>query len=75
MIKVSGHLAGSRKKPVYHAGPNDAYAIVTHANGSVSRFEFYYGSGYLSQSSRNIFLFRPELRVLRSLISRAITAH
>ncbi len=40
------------EKPVYHAGPNDAYAIVTHANGSVSRFEFYYGSGYLSQSSR-----------------------
>jgi enediyne biosynthesis protein E4 len=30
----------------------DAYAILTFADGSTRRQEFYYGSGYLSQSSR-----------------------
>lgn len=32
--------------------PLDAYALVTLADGSVRRDEFYYGSTYLSQSSR-----------------------
>ncbi len=34
----------------------DAYAIITHNNGSVSKLEFYYGSGYLGQSSRTFFI-------------------
>ncbi|MFD1003430.1 VCBS repeat-containing protein [Ohtaekwangia kribbensis] len=33
---------------------NDAYAIMTHANGKKSKHEFYYSSGYLSQSSRRL---------------------
>lgn len=34
----------------------DFYAIVTNSNGRKSKHEFYYGSGYLSQSSRSLQL-------------------
>jgi enediyne biosynthesis protein E4 len=36
--------------------PLDAYAVVTLADGSTQRAEFYYGSSYLSQSSRFLAL-------------------
>ncbi len=39
-------------------GALDAYAVLTLANGTTRREELYYGSGYLSQSSR--FLRVPE---------------
>jgi enediyne biosynthesis protein E4 len=32
--------------------PGDAYAVLTFADGTIRREEFYYGSTYLSQSSR-----------------------
>jgi hypothetical protein len=35
---------------------NDAYAIITYANGKKSKHEFQYGAGYLSQSSRKLLL-------------------
>lgn len=36
------------------AKANDMYAMVTHANGKISKHEFYYSGGYLSQSSRRL---------------------
>ncbi|RDV15075.1 RNA-binding protein [Pontibacter diazotrophicus] len=36
--------------------PSDAYAILTLANGKKRKQEFYFGSGYLSQSSRTLWL-------------------
>jgi len=38
----------------YRAQPQDAYAIVTLKNGKTFKHEFYYGSTYLSQSSRSL---------------------
>lgn len=34
------------------AKPGETYRLVKHPDGRVERVEFYYGSGYLSQSSR-----------------------
>ncbi|MCJ8164041.1 VCBS repeat-containing protein [Pontibacter sp. E15-1] len=36
--------------------PSDAYATLTLANGKTRKQEFYFGSGYLSQSSRTLWL-------------------
>jgi hypothetical protein len=36
--------------------PMDAWAEITYANGKKARVECYYGSGYLSQSSRTMAL-------------------
>jgi enediyne biosynthesis protein E4 len=44
--------------------PLDAYAVVTLANGSTMREEFYYGSTYLSQSSRFLALPAAATRVV-----------
>lgn len=38
----------------FYAGPLDAYAEITYRDGSRARWEFNYGSGYLSQSARAI---------------------
>jgi len=40
----------------YKANNDDAYAMVTLANGKVFKHEFYFGSTYLSQSSRSLRL-------------------
>jgi len=32
--------------------PSDAYALIKHKNGKTEKEEFYYGSSFLSQSSR-----------------------
>jgi hypothetical protein len=42
------------KGKYYRALKDDAYAMVTLSNGKVCKQEFYYGSTYLSQSSRTI---------------------
>jgi enediyne biosynthesis protein E4 len=34
--------------------PQDSWAMLIYINGKKQRVEFYYGSGYLSQSSRNL---------------------
>lgn len=44
----------------YRPEKNDAYALITLKNGKVSKHEFYYGSTYLSQSSREM-KFSPEM--------------
>ncbi|MCC9165475.1 VCBS repeat-containing protein [Pontibacter sp. XAAS-A31] len=36
--------------------PSDVYATITLANGKKRKQEFYFGSGYLSQSSRTLWL-------------------
>ncbi len=36
--------------------PDDAFAIATHLDGIISKHELYFGSGYLSQSSRVLLL-------------------
>ena len=37
-------------------GPLDAFALITRADERTSRHEFYYGSTYLSQSSRTLYV-------------------
>jgi len=39
---------------IIRANTNDAYAIIKFANGATIKKEMYYGSGYLSSSSRYI---------------------
>ncbi|HYI78659.1 MAG TPA: VCBS repeat-containing protein [Chryseolinea sp.] len=40
----------------FQALPMDSYAELHHENGALERVEFYYGSGYLSQSTRSIIV-------------------
>jgi len=49
----SGDNANQRVLPIH---PGETYAIITHADGKQSKQEFYYGGGYLSQSSRALRL-------------------
>jgi hypothetical protein len=35
---------------------NDVYILLTHANGQKEKIEFYFGSGYLSQSTRSVII-------------------
>jgi hypothetical protein len=39
-----------------HMLPTDAYAMITLGNGKKRKQEFYFGSGYLSQSSRTLWI-------------------
>ncbi len=46
-----------KKKPVFiDAKPDDISAVITYKNGNVQKEEFYYGSSFLSQSSRFIMV-------------------
>jgi hypothetical protein len=45
-------FALTQKYKTYLPNPDDAFALLTLANGKVSRHEFSYGSTYLSESSR-----------------------
>lgn len=40
---------------------DDTYAIITHTTGKKSKREFYYGSGYLSQTSRTLCI-TPDIK-------------
>ncbi|RTE54184.1 RNA-binding protein [Arenibacter aquaticus] len=44
--------------------PNVAKAIITYKDGKIRLQEFYYGSSYLSQSSRTLFLYGEEDKVV-----------
>jgi len=46
----------NEKGKVIDIAPDDKYALVTLSDGNLYKVEFYYGSGYLSQNSRNIVL-------------------
>lgn len=50
---LKAHVTNERKE-YFKAGPDDAYAIVKLQNGKSFKHEFYYGSTYLSQSSRSL---------------------
>lgn len=42
----------STSADIVEVRPNESYAEIVHADGRTQRVELYYGSGYLSQSSR-----------------------
>jgi hypothetical protein len=62
-FRVSG--AGSR---IIKANPGDAGAFLKYDSGETGYFEFYYGSGYLSESSRT-------LRIPKGVISIEIVKY
>ena len=43
-----------KKKKVYKPLATDSWAKLMYKNGQVEKVEFYYGAGYLTQSSRAI---------------------
>lgn len=45
-----------QNKKTFIAEKDDVYALITRQNGKVIKHEFYYGSTYLSQSSRQLTL-------------------
>lgn len=53
--KLKDHVASGVRK-YYKAAVEDAYAIVRLTNGKFFKHEFFYGSTYLSQSSRTFVL-------------------
>lgn len=52
-VKVFSPVTGARR-PVFKPGALDRSANLTMKDGKKQKVEFYYGSGYLSQSSRGI---------------------
>jgi hypothetical protein len=40
----------------FHPAPYDSWAVLEHKNTKKEKVEFYYGSGYLSQSTRSIVI-------------------
>ncbi len=50
------HAEGVSYEKVYHAKPDDQYAIIIFEDGRQQKKEFYWGEGYLSQSSRMLSL-------------------
>jgi hypothetical protein len=52
VYKQTGNI--SKPKKFIKLKPDDFYADITYKNNSKKRVEFYYGSTYLSQSSRNL---------------------
>ncbi|WP_170864486.1 VCBS repeat-containing protein [Fodinibius roseus] len=44
----------SKEKMIFKPNKNDAYAEIYYVNGQKRKVEFYYGSGYLSHSSRKL---------------------
>jgi len=47
----------------FSPSPNEAYAEVTYSDGTVQRRELYYGEGYLSQSSRRLYVPKSAVKV------------
>ncbi len=51
-----GHTFSRNNEKRYTAKPGDVAALIRYPDQSVQRFEFYYGSGYLSQTSRTLLI-------------------
>ncbi|MEM7380228.1 MAG: VCBS repeat-containing protein, partial [Bacteroidota bacterium] len=49
---LKAHKYNVASGATYKAGPQDVAALITFADGSQRKVEFYYGEGYLSQSDR-----------------------
>ena len=45
-------LPGGKSRPLQRLNTTETNALIRHPNGRTERVEYYYGSGYLSQSSR-----------------------
>jgi len=52
--QLKAFVADKKGAMMYSARPQDAFAIVTLKNGNIFRHEFYFGSTYLSHSSRSL---------------------
>lgn len=48
--------AGTPANKIFQPLPGDSWAELVHGDGKHERIEFYYGSGYLSQSTRSILI-------------------
>ncbi|MGB5667932.1 MAG: VCBS repeat-containing protein [Maribacter sp.] len=53
---VKTHRYSRSGNIVYKPKPEDVTAIIQFKDGTTQKFEFHYGSGYLSQSSRNLII-------------------
>jgi len=60
-LKVMQHNGTADR--IIKINKDDAYAILTHTDGRKSRREFYFGSGYLSQSSRQLRISKDIVQV------------
>jgi hypothetical protein len=47
-------FAGAEKERILTINSKDTHAIITYKNGKVRKEEFYYGNGFISQSSRTL---------------------
>ena len=54
--RLLAYERNSNPSPIIDTRPTDWYAIITNSKGTKSKRELYYGSGYLSQSSRSLIL-------------------
>jgi hypothetical protein len=57
-VKVFGQAAARSSSGLrpFSPQPTDAWAVITRADGTRRKHEFYYGASYLSQSSRRLVL-------------------
>ncbi|MDO6440301.1 VCBS repeat-containing protein [Cyclobacterium sp. 1_MG-2023] len=55
-LRVFTHHDTSLNWPVFAPAPQDSYMFMYSEKGLVGKHEFYYGSGFLSQSSRKVAL-------------------
>ncbi len=53
---VKTHMRSRSGHQVYQPKPEDLAAIIQFKDGTTQKFEFHYGMGYLSQSSRNLII-------------------
>lgn len=51
---LMAYMEKNKAGKVYQAAPEDAYALITLQDGRTYKQEFYYGSTYLSQTSRSV---------------------
>jgi hypothetical protein len=53
---LSGQTTGTASPKLLRLGPMDAFADITFNNGKKQKREYYYGSAYLSHSSRILLI-------------------
>ncbi|HEY4654835.1 MAG TPA: VCBS repeat-containing protein [Cyclobacteriaceae bacterium] len=53
-LRIFRRAEATRVNRVFNPRPDDSWADLSHEDGRRERIEFYYGSGYLSQSTRRI---------------------
>ena len=61
--------AGSQQERTYNPDPMDVFAKITFRDGTIRKHEFYYGSSYLSHSSRVIQI-TPDMIKMEVISSR-----